>query len=79
MKILFFAHLRKIVGKPEIEIDLQNTLTMDEFWQRLISLHPALESQRSLVRLAVNSEFSTPASCFQNTDEVALIPPVSGG
>lgn len=79
MKILLFAHLKRVAGKAEIELDLQGSLTVDELWQRLTSLYPALEAQRSVVRLAVNSEFARPESCFQNSDEVALIPPVSGG
>jgi molybdopterin converting factor small subunit len=40
---------------------------------------PALETYRSSVLLALNSEFARPGSIVRDGDEVAFFPPVSGG
>jgi molybdopterin converting factor small subunit len=51
----------------------------DGFWRQLLAAHPGLERFRSSVRLAKNSEYVGPDARFHDADEVALIPPVSGG
>lgn len=52
---------------------------MNELWQILISARPELEAFRSTTRLARNGEYADANTRFHDTDEVALIPPVSGG
>lgn len=79
MRILLFAHLKTMVGKAELELDFPETSTAGEFWDRLEIAYPVLKGQRKLVRLARNCEFANTQTRFANTDEVALIPPVSGG
>jgi molybdopterin converting factor subunit 1 len=80
MRILFFAHLTDITGWHEIELACGDTDTdTDGLWRKLTAAHPALERFRGSVRLAKNSEFVGPDARFGDTDEVALIPPVSGG
>jgi molybdopterin converting factor subunit 1 len=78
MRILFFAHLRDMTGHAEIEINL-GELDADSLWQNLILLYPGLARFRGTVRLARNCEYVGPDARFSDTDEVALIPPVSGG
>jgi molybdopterin converting factor small subunit len=78
MRILFLAHLKSVVGRPEIELRCDGVDT-DALWSKLIELHPALAQFRSAVRLARNSEYVGPEARFYQADEVALIPPVSGG
>jgi molybdopterin converting factor small subunit len=48
-------------------------------WHQLIAAHPGLERFRGVVRLAKNWEYVGPDARFSDIDEVALIPPVSGG
>ena len=81
MRILFFAHLKNIVGQSELDIELalDQPLKADDLWQRLIALHPELSRCRTSVRIARNGEYADHHTTFTNTDEVALIPPVSGG
>lgn len=79
MKILFFAHLKRLIGKSEIELEMRDQATIAEFWEELYTRHPELRSHCGQVRLAVNAEFAGPAARLHNADEVALIPPVSGG
>jgi molybdopterin synthase sulfur carrier subunit len=78
MKILFFAHLKDVTGCARLELDC-DAVDADGLWHRLTQLHPRLEAFRGFVRLARNSEYVGPDAIFFNGDEVALIPPVSGG
>lgn len=78
MRILFFAHLKTTVGRGELELDCDD-VDADELWQRLGALHPELARFRRFVRLARNAEYVGPDARFRAADEVALIPPVSGG
>ncbi len=50
-----------------------------EFWRRLLDCLPEFESFRTSIRLARNHEFLAPGALLLPGDEVALIPPVSGG
>ena len=78
MRVLFFAHLRDVTHCGEMDLPADRVDT-EALWQRLIAAHPGLERFRGSVRLAKNSEYVGPDAQFVATDEVALIPPVSGG
>lgn len=78
MRILFFGQLKTITGKPEIQLSFASG-NADDLWRQLIALHPGLGAFRQQVRLAQNGEFATTSARFCDSDEVALIPPVSGG
>ena len=78
MRILLFAHLKDVVGQAQIEL-VTGELDSDGLWRRLIAIHPALERFRGSVRLARNAEYVGQDAAFSDADEVALIPPVSGG
>jgi len=78
MRILFFAHLKDITHCPEINLECAET-DADGLWRELTAAHPGLERFRRTVRLAKNSEYAGRDTRFTDADEVALIPPVSGG
>jgi molybdopterin converting factor subunit 1 len=78
MRVLFFAHLRDVTGCPGLDLPC-GKVDADGLWNLLIARYPALERFRGSVRLARNSEYAPPGAWFENADEVALIPPVSGG
>jgi molybdopterin synthase sulfur carrier subunit len=78
MRVLFFAHLRDVTGCAEMQLDCAGA-DAAELWRRLIAAYPGLEKYRDSVRLAQNAEYAAPDARFDNADEVALIPPVSGG
>jgi molybdopterin converting factor subunit 1 len=79
MRVLLFAQTRDAVGVPELEMKVVNPVTVEEFWSRLGALHPKLAPFRQTTRLARNGEYAGPEAKFTDSDEVALIPPVSGG
>lgn len=79
VRVLFFAQLKDATNCDSAEIAAPSPLNSEELWAELLRKFPALAGHRSSVRLARNSEYATANSRFSNNDEVALIPPVSGG
>ncbi len=79
MKILYFAHVAKALGRREDELNFPAPVTAEALWERLLALRPGLAQYRATIHLARNSEYAGPQDLFANSDEVALIPPVSGG
>ena len=79
MRVLFFAQLKDATGCDSTEIELSSPQNCEHLWKILIGKFPALANHRKNVRLARNWEYAAPETVFQNADEIALIPPVSGG
>jgi len=78
MRVLFFAHLKDITRCAEMSLAADG-LDVDGLWRELVAAHPGLAPFRGSVRLARNSEYVGADARFAAGDEVALIPPVSGG
>lgn len=79
MRVLFFAHLKDATGCGDTELKLAEPVDANELWRQLAGRFPKLAKFRPSIRLARNCEYVGPDARFTNTDEVALIPPVSGG
>jgi molybdopterin converting factor subunit 1 len=79
MRVLFFAHLKDLTGCAETRLQIGAPASAEDVWRELVALHPALAPARGSVRLARNLEYAGPDEQFTDADEVALIPPVSGG
>jgi len=79
MRVLLFAHLKDAAGRAELELKIGESLDADGLWRKLIGEEPKLEPFRKSVRLARNREYAAPETRFDDADEGALIPPVSGG
>jgi molybdopterin converting factor subunit 1 len=79
MRILFFAHLKTVTGQAEMHWPISDSVDADGLWQQLLATWPELARIRGSVRLACNGEYVGAAARFRDPDEVALIPPVSGG
>ncbi|CAM3180696.1 MoaD/ThiS family protein [Rariglobus hedericola] len=79
MTVLYFANARRITGFSEEEIPATEPLSISAFWEQLVQRHPDLASLRSSSRLARNNDFLTSSAHIEPTDEIAVIPPVSGG
>ena len=78
MRVLFFAQLKDVTGCDAIELTTP-ALNVEQLWAELLGKFPALAAHRARVRLASNWEYAAPDAIFRAEDEVALIPPVSGG
>ena len=75
-KILFFAHLRDVVGQDSVEIDVSGK-TVAELKQYVAETY-SLQKLDS-VMVAINEEFASDDEVVKEGDTVAFIPPVSGG
>ena len=79
IKVLFFARLKDQVGQAEL------TLTDDIAGKTLAELQQSLIAQGMIalqddsIRIALNQNFSTGDAIVQAGDEVAFMPPVTGG
>jgi len=79
MRILFFAQLKDATGCDTAELAVASPLGAEQLWAELLRQFPRLAAHRTSVRLARNQEYAARDAQFRNEDEVALIPPVSGG
>lgn len=82
LTVLYFAALRERL-KLHSELvplsELGTTPDVAALWRWLEQRHPQLSSWRSHLRLAVNQDFADDDHPIKADDEIALIPPVSGG
>lgn len=79
MRILFFSQLKDATGCDSTELKVASPLSAEQFWEELLKQFPKLAAHRKSVRLARNRVYSAANERFLDGDEVALIPPVSGG
>jgi molybdopterin converting factor subunit 1 len=79
MRVLFFAQLQNVTGCAATELVVVAPLDRDALWTMLLEKFPGLQAHRGNVRLARNWEYADAGTRFISSDEVALIPPVSGG
>jgi MoaE-MoaD fusion protein len=77
--VKLFAGARELAGRSEIDVELPPRADVAELRTALAASAPQLAplAQRSMI--SVNSEYANDASLVSEGDEVALIPPVSGG
>ncbi len=77
--IRLFARLREICETGEMERDTPDGATVAAVWHALAREFPALESHTSSISCAVNAEYVRRDTVVHEGDEVAFLPPVSGG
>lgn len=81
VRVLFFAASREAAGRNEEEIELSNGATTSTLLQHLVQCYPGLESVMKSCVFAVNQEYVpiSQGAELKDNDEVAIIPPLSGG
>jgi molybdopterin synthase sulfur carrier subunit len=78
MRVLFFAQLREVAGVAQADIEADG-VDADSLWAAIAERWPELSGHRQNTRLARNGAYASHGEIFRANDEVALIPPVSGG
>jgi molybdopterin converting factor subunit 1 len=78
IKVLLFGAAADRAGTRETVIPAGNT-TLDELWPVLAERHPNLSPMRDTLAFAVNGEYARGDARVSPGDEVAVLPPVSGG
>ncbi len=79
VRIRLFAMQRELAGTREVAVDLPDGATVASAWDALVALYPGLAPGAASVRFARNGAYAEPATPLAAGDEVAMIPPVSGG
>lgn len=79
IKVLYFAALRDLFGASDELITLAPGSTLAELSEVLLSRKPAFKGHLNSMAWGVNFEFAPVETRLKDGDEVALLPPVSGG
>jgi molybdopterin converting factor subunit 1 len=74
-----FARLREVTGASDLTRTIPDGSTAGDAWQTLVAEFPALDDHTRSISVAVNEEYAKPATALHDGDEVAFLPPVSGG
>ena len=74
-----FASLRDVAGGDRIEVEATGELTVGELKALIEDQHPALGALLGSAAVAVNLRVARTDDTVRPGDEVALLPPVSGG
>ena len=77
--VRFFARLRDIVGQAELDRSTVQGATVADVWQGLAAEYPELAPLGAAVSSAVNADYAKMTRRLQDGDEIAFLPPVSGG
>jgi molybdopterin converting factor subunit 1 len=78
VSVLLFGITRDLTGQSTVLVPLQEGASVGDLITQLHQTYPALAGIRSLL-VAVNGEYAEPDQPIGSKDEIALIPPVSGG
>jgi molybdopterin synthase catalytic subunit len=79
VRVRLFAIQRELAGTREVALDLPDGADIEEAWAALVARHHVLAPGRPSVRFARNGEYAEPSTPLADGDELAIIPPVSGG
>jgi molybdopterin converting factor subunit 1 len=79
VKVLFFGRLKEILGRTQESIDLAVLSDIESLFAQYVSHYPQLKQYRSSLVASCNQEFAPWNTPLHAGDEVAFLPPVSGG
>lgn len=79
IELRFFALYRETVGKEQMEMEVREGTTPAHVWRELCQDFPKLVDQSDTWKVAVNGEYVDPDFTLREGDELAFIPPLSGG
>jgi molybdopterin converting factor subunit 1 len=79
VRVLFFGRLKDIVGRSEEDAELSEGARVEDLFARYGRSFPELAQFRASVVASVNQEFAEWRAPLSSGDEVAFLPPVSGG
>lgn len=78
LELLLFGITKDIIGESPFSFEIEDAGTADDLMKDLINSYPKLKDLNSIA-IAVNGEYAQSTTVLKTEDEIALIPPVSGG
>lgn len=79
VRVLFFGMLKELAGKSTDQVELKNDASIRDLLAEYELRIPRLKESLASLAVAVNQEYAGPDTKLKADDEVALLPPVSGG
>src|SRR6266436_8686014 len=79
VRVLFFGAARDAAGLEQLELSLSSPANVASAFAQLLADYPALARFGNSLLLAVNQEYALPDRKISDGDELAVLPPVSGG
>ena len=79
VKVLFFGVLKEMTGHSEQVVEVEQGATLGSLFESYFHRYETLRDKRSSILFARNREFASAETVLANDDEVAFLPPVSGG
>src|SRR5579872_712071 len=79
VRILFFGVLKDLTGRESDLLDLPEHATVGDVFIHYEEITPRLEDFAASIAISINQEFAGPDSQLKEGDEIAFLPPVSGG
>lgn len=77
--VRLFARLRDLAGSGELVRDVPAPATVQTIWRALVAEFPGLADYERSMSVAVNADYAQMSAAVSDGDEVAFMPPVSGG
>jgi molybdopterin converting factor subunit 1 len=77
--VRLFARLRDIAGTGELTRETPTGANVGAVWSSLVSDYPELAAYEKAISCAVNADYSRFSAAVAEGDEIAFLPPVSGG
>jgi len=77
VRVVYLGILKEIAGRTSDTVDVVDGETAGDLWQRLGGEAPKLATRT--IAIAINQEYASPDTALRDGDEVAFLPPVSGG
>ena len=77
--IRLFARLRDIAGSADLVRDAPAGSTVADVWRELVAEFPEMARYDSSISSAVNEDYAKMTAALSDGDEIAFLPPVSGG
>jgi molybdopterin converting factor subunit 1 len=77
--VLYFASIRDLTGRASDEVELSEGAALSDLLKEVTSRYPKVGAMVASLMMSVNEDYAEPSTVLSEGDEVALIPPVSGG
>ncbi|MED5580345.1 MAG: MoaD/ThiS family protein [Nitrospinota bacterium] len=79
VKVKCFAWAYEVTGSDEIEVEMKESAKVSDLREILSQKFPKFSGRMESIAVSINQEFVGEGAIISSSDEVALIPPISGG